>query len=364
MILPFKIPFPLVKPVLHALDPEVAHTVTIKSLKAGLAPQSDKVQDESLHTEFCNLKFDNPVGLAAGFDKNAEVIAPMFGFGFGFIEVGGVTTVPQKGLPKPRIFRDPINQAIINKMNFPNVGVEEFKNNVERFKEKNSGDHYPLGIQIAKSADQKDPDKDFKKLLGEVGDLASYVTVNISCPNTEGLRDLEQKNHFTALLSGLMEERDKLGLNNLPIITKFSPDLSPAKLDDLAEACLDIKIDGVILANTTTSRPSHLPEEFSQRQGGLSGKPLTDMSTEIIRSFYKKTNGQVPIIGVGGISSGLDAYNKIKAGATLVQLYSALVFKGPEVINEIKTDLIHLLKEDGYSNIREAVGTNAQHESQ
>ena len=359
MVLPVNIPFEYIRPALHALDPEVAHSVTIKALKCGLGPLYNRIDDPSLRVELGNLVFENPVGLAAGFDKNAEAMKACHDIGFGFIETGGVTTVPQEGLPKPRIFRDIENEAIINKMNFPNVGMEEFKKNIERYRKNFPALKTPLGIQIAKSANQNDPEKDFFVLLEKLGQYPDYIVINISCPNTPGLRDLEEKSVFTDLMTQLLNKRAKLGLEHIPFIVKLSPDITKEKFKGLAKACLELSIDGVTLTNTTTQRPEFLEKEFRSREGGLSGKPLTERSTELIREFYNLSEGKITIIGVGGISSGQDAYDKIKAGASLVQLYSALVFKGPEVVRQINKDLITLLHQDGYKNISDAVGTAA-----
>ena len=353
------VPFCLTKPVLHALDPETAHQLTIKSMKAGLSPKYDPVNNDALKANLWGLNFDNPVGLSAGFDKNAEVIQPMFDLGFGFVEVGGVTAVPQSGLPRPRIFRDTKNEAIINRMNFPNVGLDTFKNNVKEFRKKHTNPNGKIGIQIVMTSDQTEPEKDYQLLTKELGRLADYITFNVSCPNTPGLRDLQKRDHLMPLINSIKQTRKNYcdREHPPPLIMKLAPDLNEEQQEELAQVALDSGLDGLILANTTTARPDYLDKKFGERPGGLSGKPLTDKSTQIIGNFYKLTNGKIPIIGVGGISSGADAYEKIKAGASLVQLYSALVFKGPALINQINNDLVKLLKQDGFENINEAVGS-------
>ena len=360
MTIKLNIPFKYTKPFFHALDPETAHKAGICAMKRGLHPQFPQPDDPRLKVTLWERQFPNPVGLAAGFDKNAKVIGPMLQMGFGFVEVGGVTTKPQQGLPRPRIFRDKKNEAIINRMNFPNVGMVQFKKNIENFLDKTPRSQGIVGVQIAMSSGQTEPEKDFKSLIRNLGSLADYMVFNVSCPNTPGLRDLEQKEIFTELAETLLNERDKsYGKGNLPLLAKFSPDLDETKQKDLAEACLATDMDGIILTNTTTARPDYLRKDFSERPGGLSGRPLTDKSTEIIRNFYKFTEGKIPIIGVGGISSGHDAYEKIKAGASLIQLYSALVYHGPEIANQINEDLLTLMERDRIKSIAKAVGTGA-----
>jgi dihydroorotate dehydrogenase len=359
MTLKLNIPFKYTKPFFHALDPETAHKITILALKLGLHPQYTPIQDPRLKVDFCGNIFSNPIGVSAGFDKNGEVIEPVLKMGFGFIEAGGVTIPAQDGLPRPRIFRDIKNEAIINKMNFPNKGMENFKNNIVKFYNKINKSKGLLGVQIAMTSGQTKPEKDFKILIENLGAYADYMVFNISCPNTPGLRNLEQKENFTTLAKTLINHRDKhFKKINLPLLAKFSPDLEQEQLEGLAEACLDVGIDGIVLTNTTTTRPDYLPKEFRERQGGLSGRPLTEKSTEVIRQFYKLTKGQIPIIGVGGISSGKDAYDKIKAGASLIQIYSALVYHGPELANQINQDLLTYLDRDGFKSITDAVGSD------
>ena len=358
MTLPFSIPFKIVRPILHALDAEIAHSLTLKALKCGLSPKYETVIDPRLNVTLWDRKFPNPVGLAAGFDKNAEVIAPMLGAGFGFVEVGGVTVKPQAGLPKPRIFRDIKNESIINRMDFPNVGIRTFKENVTKFLATKPRPNGMLGIQIVASSKQKEPLKDYLTLIKQVTSLADYVVFNVSCPNTPGLRDLQRKEFFDDLATEIIKTRDKVcGSVKTPIIVKLSPDLDQEQVENLAAACLEIGIDGVTLSNTTKERPEYLDATFRKREGGLSGKPLRDRSTEIIKEFYKLTKGQIPIIGVGGISNAEQAYEKIKAGASLVQLYSALVYHGPEVVADINNGLLQLIERDGFKSITEATGT-------
>lgn len=344
--------FKLGKPFLHALDPETAHQLTIKGLKTGLYPACTDKDDRRLTQTLWGKTFANPVGLAAGFDKNADVIAPMLSMGFGFVEVGTVTPKPQSGNPRPRVFRDPSHDAVINRMGFPNEGLAVFKRNVQKFRARKHG---MVGLNIGMNKEQAEPAKDYTFLIREIGALADYLAVNISSPNTPGLRNLQEPEFLKPLLGGLIAARDELA-NKPPLLVKLAPDLTEQQQSDIASVLLDVGIDGVILGNTTLERPDYLPASFREEKGGLSGAPLTQKSTAVIRNFYKLTNGTLPIIGVGGISCAQDAYDKIRAGASLVQLYSALVFHGPALVGGIKKGLADLLGRDGFATLTEAIG--------
>ncbi|MCI5060780.1 MAG: quinone-dependent dihydroorotate dehydrogenase [Alphaproteobacteria bacterium] len=358
MTLPFDVPYQWVKPFFHALDAETAHRLTILALKKGLAPPSKTVHDPRLKVSLWDRQFPNPVGLAAGFDKNADIPGPMLNMGFGFVELGTVTPKPQEGNPRPRIFRCAPHEAVINRMGFPNQGVDVFKSNIAKFLSEKPRPQGLIGINIGMNKNQKDPAKDYCRLIRHLGSYADYFTVNVSSPNTPGLRDLQKREHLLELIKKVKEQRTKSCDKKFPppILVKLAPDLDEAQQEELAQTAIDAEIDGLILTNTTLARPDDLPEKFKSQTGGLSGAPLRDKSTEIIRSFYKLTKGAIPIIGVGGISSGQEAYAKIKAGASLVQLYSALVYHGPELITQINKDLIALLERDGLESITEAVG--------
>lgn len=349
------------KPFFHALDAENAHKLSIAAMKKGAYLRFDAVKDPRLKVTLWDRQFPNPVGLAAGFDKNAEVIGPMLNMGFGFVEVGTVTPKPQMGNPSPRVFRDAKNQAVINRMGFPNKGLNVFKQNVENFLGKKPRPTGIVGINIGMNKDQEDPAKDYCKLLRHLGSYGDYFTINISSPNTPGLRNLQQRDNLLELLSRIKDERTKSCDKNFPppLLVKLAPDLGAVEQEEIAAAVLEAKIDGLILTNTTLERPDFLPEKFRNQKGGLSGKPLTTRSTEVIRNFYRLTNGEIPIIGIGGISSGADAYEKIKAGASLIQIYSALVFQGPELANQINEDLLKFIERDGFRSITDAVGTSA-----
>lgn len=352
--------FCIAKPFLHALDPEDAHKATILSLKTGLMPSQRRVNDPRLHITLWNRTFENPVGIAAGFDKNAEVIGPMFQMGAAFAEVGTVTPKPQAGNPRPRLFRNPKTDSIINRMGFPNQGLETFKKNVEHFLARHHRPKGLVGINIGMNKDQTNPAEDYCLLLRELAPLADYFTINISSPNTPGLRDLQTRENFLDLTGKILEQRKASceGGDLPPILVKLAPDLDEAQQEELAKAALESGIDGLVLTNTTLARPEILPKDFGQEKGGLSGKSLTQSSTEIIRNFYRLTDGKLPIMGVGGISSAQDAYDKIRAGASVVQLYSALVFQGPELIQKINTSLLEFLERDGFTTLSEAIGAD------
>ncbi len=352
--------FPVLRRALFKLDAECAHTLTIRALRTKIFPRcTPEIDDPILKSNLWGQDFQNPIGLAAGFDKNAEIISPMLGFGFGFVEVGTITPKPQAGNPRPRVFRDPQSRSIINRMGFPGAGLSIAKRNLEDFLAQRPRPMGIIGINIGMNKDQSDPLRDYALLLRQLGGLADYVTVNISSPNTPGLRDLQHEDHLKNLLSGLMEERTKFfGENPPPILVKLSPDLDDAQISPIAKILLDQKIDGIILANTTLARPTSLPDLFAVEKGGLSGPHLQNKSTAIISRFFTETNGRIPIIGVGGIASAHDAFEKICAGASLIQLYTALVYEGPGLIGRIKAGLAALLRENNFTSITQAVGTN------
>lgn len=352
--------FKLVKPALHRLDAETAHGLTIQALKTGLMPCTSRNTDPKLKVTLWDRVFPNPVGLAAGFDKNADVVGPMLKMGFGFVEAGTVTPKPQEGNPRPRVFRDATHDAVVNRMGFPNKGADTFRHNIEKFFETRPRPSGILGINIGMNKGVNDPVKDYCQLVRMLGAYADYLTVNISSPNTPGLRNLQARENLMPLLARILEEREKsCSAAKPPLLVKLAPDLSEDQLKDVADCLIEAKVDGVILGNTTLDRPDYLSARIQEEQGGLSGRPLTDKSTAIIRAFYKHTDGQLPIIGVGGISSAQDAYDKICAGASLIQLYTALVFQGPSLVSDILDGLSKHLEKDGLDDITKAVGKNA-----
>jgi dihydroorotate dehydrogenase len=347
----------LARPLLFQFDPEDAHGLTLKAMKAGLVPSCAPVVDPALEQTLWGLKFPNPVGLSAGFDKEAAVIGPALKLGFGFVEAGTVTPKPQEGNPRPRVFRDPANEAVINRMGFPGTGMGVFKDNIEKFLSQKDKPAGVVGINIGMNKGQTEPAKDYATLIRMLAPMADYLTINISSPNTPGLRDLQSREPLLELMAAVMDERKKsCGDHPPPVLLKLAPDLDEARQEELAAAAIESKIDGLILTNTTLDRPEFLPEKFRTEKGGLSGKPLTEKSTKVIHNFYHLTKGAVPIVGVGGISSGADAYAKIRAGASLVQIYSALVFKGPGLVGAVNRELLALLKRDGFTHISQATG--------
>ncbi len=347
------------RPFLFKADPEKAHDLTLKALRTGLLPSCGAVKSPVLESILWGLKFPNPIGLSAGFDKKGEVIGPMFDMGFGFIEAGTVTPKPQTGNPKPRVFRSPDHDAVINRMGFPNSGMGVFKDNISAFLSGKKRPKGVLGINIGMNKTQTEPARDYAILIRVLGPMADYLAVNISSPNTPGLRNLQKREPLLELLDVIKAERVKAcGDHPPPLLVKLAPDLDDGQRKELAETLVEAEVDGVILSNTTFDRPAYLPSSFSSEAGGLSGAPVRQKSTDIIRDFYMLTGGTLPIIGVGGVSCGRDAYEKIRAGASLVQLYSALIFKGPGIVNTINKELINLLKADGFDNIAQAIGAD------
>lgn len=336
------------------LPAETAHNAAIKALKLNLIPSCRAVQHAALKTECFGLSFNNPVGMAAGFDKNAEAVDALHAQGFGFVEAGTVTPLPQPGNPKPRVFRLEEDEAVINRLGFNNQGLHAFVENLKS--RKSSG---IVGANIGKNKDSLDAMYDYVASLEAVYAYADYITVNISSPNTVGLRDLQQKKALSDLMLAVGRKRDDLSKQHgirKPVLYKIAPDLSAQDKEDIVEVALAHHIDGLIVTNTTITRPSSLSSSSANEKGGLSGKPLFELSTNTLREIYRLSGGKIPLIGVGGIASAEDAYVKIKAGASLVQLYTALVYQGFGLVSKINEGLIKLLQQDGYNTISEAVG--------
>ncbi|MCF8496609.1 MAG: quinone-dependent dihydroorotate dehydrogenase [Alphaproteobacteria bacterium] len=346
------------RPLIFRIDPERAHGLTIKALRSGLMPFCPAVENPALAVKLWDLNFPNPVGLSAGFDKNAEIMGPALKMGFGFAEAGTVTPKPQAGNPKPRVFRDPSTESVINRMGFPNEGLETFKRNLEDFL-KNRPARGIVGVNIGMNKDQTDPAADYVTLIRELAPLADYLTINISSPNTPGLRDLQRREPLLELLGRVKTELASICPQNPPpLLVKLAPDLGDAQQEELASALNEFGIDGLILTNTTLDRPAALPPAFGAQKGGLSGALLTDKSIAATRRFYRLLGGKIPIIGVGGVSTGAQAYARIRAGASLVQIYTALVFRGPAVVNSVNKEILDLLHRDGFAHIGEAVGAD------
>jgi dihydroorotate dehydrogenase len=344
--------YPLAGPLLRSFDPERAHRLAIAALKAGLVPRPGVPDDPILRQRVWGFDFPNPVGLAPGFDKDAEVPDAMLRLGWGFVEVGGVTPRPQPGNPKPRLFRLTEDEAVINRFGFNSQGLDAV---VERLKARPR--RGILGVNLGKNKDTTDGAADFVRGAEALALHADYLVCNVSSPNTPGLRALQSK---AALLD--IVERVQAVLAKIPspppLLLKIAPDMTDQDKRDIVEVALGHGIAGMIVANTTTARPASLRSRFAAETGGLSGRPLFEMTTAMLREIYTMTGGKLPLIGSGGIGSGHDAYVKIRAGASLVQLYSALVFKGPALVAYICRDLATMLRKDGFKSVAEAVGAD------
>ena len=347
--------FSVLRPFLFKLDPETTHDLAIKSLKFNYLPRKMfEVEDEQiLNIELLGKNFPNPIGLAAGFDKSGEVYNSLLKFGFGFVEIGTVTPLKQFGNPKPRIFRLDDDGALINRLGFNNDGIEIIKNRIKSEKKKGV-----VGINIGPNKNTKDQKNDFCIGLKNFFDIADYITVNISSPNTEGLRDFHDQEKLEDLLLALNKIKSENKIN-IPLLLKISPDIKDNQISEIADTAIKNDISGIILTNTTNSNKDKLISDFKKEEGGLSGEPLQQISTNMIKKFYKQLNGKIPIIGVGGVNSGKSAYEKIIAGASLLQLYTGLVYKGPSIVKNIKKELIQILKVEGLNNIKDAIGKNS-----
>ena len=347
--------FSILRPFLFKLDPELAHDLAIKSLKFNYLPNKMfEIKDEQmLNIKLLGLNFSNPIGLAAGFDKSAEAYNSLLKFGFGFIEVGTVTPLKQFGNSKPRIFRLENDNAMINRLGFNNDGIEIVKNRIQQ--EKKNG---IVGINIGPNKDTKEQKEDFCIGLKNFMQLADYITINISSPNTEGLRDFHNQEKLNDLLKSLNKIKNE-EKKNIPILLKISPDISDNHISEIVTIAIENSISALILTNTTNTNRDNLTSDSKNEEGGLSGEPLQELSTKMIKKFYKKISGKIPIIGVGGVNSGKSAYEKITAGASLLQLYTGFVYKGPAIVKNIKQELIEILKNKGFSNIKEAIGKDS-----
>ncbi len=335
---------------LMAMEPETAHGATISALKLGLVP-SARADATELKTGLCGMELSKPIGMAAGFDKNAEVPRQLSKVGFGMVEVGTITPRPQTGNPKPRLFRLPEQIGVINRMGFNNQGHDAAYRRLQ-------GIRVPaiVGINVGANKDSEGFVIDYVEGVKRFAPLADYLTINISSPNTPGLRALQGREALDELLSKLKGVRDNAGLDTKPpLLLKIAPDLDNNECEDIAEIILKHQMDGLIVSNTTLSREG-LGSAHKDEAGGLSGQPLFELSTKVLSRMFELTEGQIPLVGVGGIGSGAQAYAKIRAGASLVQLYSALVYGGPGLVRRINDELEALIKKDGLSNITEAIG--------
>ncbi|XP_053304732.1 dihydroorotate dehydrogenase (quinone), mitochondrial [Spea bombifrons] len=350
-------------PTLQRLvPPELAHTLSIRLLALGLVPQLNQHDSEELEVRVLGHRFKNPVGIAAGFDKHGEAVDGLYKMGFGFVEVGSVTPMPQDGNPKPRVFRLQQDRAVINRYGFNSHGIEVVRQRLVERREKQktlTAGGMPLGINLGKNKTSEDSAADYIKGVQELGPLADYLVINVSSPNTPGLRHLQGKDQLRHLLAEVVKARDALKCEHRPaLLVKIAPDLTKAAKEDIAIVVTELGIDGMIVTNTTISRPETLQDPLSCEAGGLSGAPLRDMATETVREMYALTAGKIPIIGVGGVSNGVDALEKIRAGASLVQLYTALTYQGPPVVGKVTRELRNLLMEEGFSSVSDAVGAD------
>ena len=344
--------FSKLRPLLFKVDPEKAHTLAIKSLKFNLIPNvfDQNKNDSIFQTKIFGKDLDNPIGMAAGFDKNAEVYNALFKLGFGFVEVGTITPLKQYGNPKPRVFRLVEDEALINRLGFNNHGAEIVKDRIKRNKKLGL-----LGINIGPNKDSSDRLNDYLIGLKTFYDDADYITINISSPNTENLRTFHEGNKLQDLLKSIMEEKKNLN-SNIPIAVKVSPDITEDQVSQISEILLEHEIKAIIVSNTSEATRDKLSNIQRHQKGGLSGKPIEEKSNILINRFYKLLKGKIKIIGVGGVDSGQTAYNKFLAGADFIQLYTGMVFKGPNIAGIIKKELKELFIRDGVKNYTEIVG--------
>ncbi|HET9149107.1 MAG TPA: quinone-dependent dihydroorotate dehydrogenase [Alphaproteobacteria bacterium] len=354
-----RVSYGLARPLFRLVDPETAHRAAIWALKNGLGGKSEEADDPILATHVWHLDFPNPVGLAAGFDKDAEVADAILALGFGFTEAGTVTPLPQPGNPKPRLFRLDEDEGVINRLGFNSGGLAPYVERIAARRARRAKGIF--GANVGKNRDATDAARDYETGIAAVAAYADYLVVNISSPNTPGLRSLQARAAIEDLLMRVLAARRKAteGSSRVPpLLAKVGPDLDEVALKDIAEVALATGVDGLIIGNTTVDRPAWLKSPEAKEAGGLSGAPLLKPATACLAAMYRLTGGKLPLVGTGGIASGADAYAKIRAGASLVQLYSALVFHGPELVVRIKRDLAARLKVDGFHSVAEAVGAD------
>jgi dihydroorotate dehydrogenase len=339
-------------PLLRRLDPERAHRLSLAALRLGLAGRADAPDDPALAVSVLGLRFPNPIGLAAGFDKDAEAVLPLMRLGFGFVEAGTVTPRPQPGNPRPRLFRLEEDRAVINRMGFNNGGLAAYVRRIARLR----GRPVPLGANVGVNKEGALPERDYPALIAAVALHADYVVINVSSPNTPGLRDLQGEKRLAGILGAVnaaVPVRPKL-------LVKVAPDLSPEGLESVVEVAVAHKVDGLIVSNTTISRPAGLRSPHATEAGGLSGAPLFALSTALLARAYLAARGRLVLIGAGGVATGADALAKLQAGASLVQLYTGFAYGGPALLPRLKAELLAELRRAGFSNPAAAVGTAAE----
>ena len=338
--------------LIFKIDPETAHNLAIKSLKLNLTPSlmDENKDDPMFKSTLFGKEIDNPIGMAAGFDKNAEVYNSLFKLGFGFVEVGTVTPLKQYGNPKPRVFRLVEDEALINRLGFNNFGSEDVSNRIRSNLKKGI-----LGINIGPNKDSNNRLNDYLIGLRAFHDIADYITINISSPNTENLRNFHDETKFDELMNSIQEEKVKIK-SKIPIVVKISPDISEDQIGIISKILLDHKVSAIIVSNTTAKNREKLNNILKYQKGGLSGKPLEEEANKLISKFYELLKGKIEIIGVGGVDSGESACRKFLAGASYIQLYTGMVFQGPNIVGKIKKELKEILKAEGIKNFREIIG--------
>jgi dihydroorotate dehydrogenase len=336
--------------VLSRLDAETAHGLALRVLKSGLMPRDQRPDSPALAVEIWGRALANPIGLAAGFDKNAEVADAMLDLGFGFVEIGSVTPRPQEGNPRPRLFRLAEDSGVINRMGFPGQGLDAARSRLATRARRGF-----VGVNVGANKDSIDRTADYVACGVALAPYADYLVCNVSSPNTPGLRTLQGRTQLAGLLKRV---QDAIAAKPVPLLVKIAPDATDDDLDDIVAVCRELRIDGIIVGNTTLSRPPSLKSDKRGEAGGLSGAPLAALSTEVLRRTAQRVERQFPLIGCGGVGSGADAYAKIRAGASLVQLYSAMVYAGPPLIRRIKDELAGLLARDGFASVSDAVGAD------
>ena len=344
--------FSKLRSLIFKIDPEIAHNLAIKSLKLNLTPSliDENKDNKMFESTLFGKEIENPIGMAAGFDKNAEVYNSLFKLGFGFVEVGTVTPLQQYGNPKPRVFRLVEDEALINRLGFNNLGSKNVSNRIRSNLKKGL-----LGINIGPNKDSDDRLNDYLIGLRTFHDIADYITINISSPNTENLRNFHDETKFDELMNLIKEEKIKIK-SNIPIVVKISPDISENQIEIISKILLDYKVSAIIVSNTTEKNREKLNNILKHQKGGLSGKPLEEEANDLISKFYKLLEGKIKIIGVGGVDSGESAHKKFLAGASYIQLYTGMVFQGPNVVGKIKKELKEILKAEAIKNFREIIG--------
>ncbi|CAI5723329.1 unnamed protein product [Hyaloperonospora brassicae] len=359
-------------PVLRRFDPEVSHQMAVQCARVGLTPRDREADPELLHVKVLGLEFTNPLGIAAGFDKDGEAVQGMLDMGFGCVEVGSVTPEPQPGNARPRVFRLCEDRGVINRYGFNSKGLEyvgarlaDYTSSRAKRRAQSSSKHRTgvVGVNLGKNKTTEDAAADYVRGVRALGRYADYLVVNVSSPNTPGLRALQGRTELRSLLVRVLGARNEVAASErreIPLLVKIAPDLTDEDKQDIAQVALDLQLDGLVVSNTTLSRPDTLQGAAKGEAGGLSGLPVRDLSTKVLGDMYKLTEGRVPLIGVGGVSTGQDAYDKIRAGASLVQMYSCLIYDGPLAVPRAKKELAALLRRDGYESVVDAVGAAHQ----